>query len=398
MRRYPGLFVSFPAMTIAPLDLILLLGSGQGFILAILLWTNRKGNRLSNRLLAVLIGLLALMSLAVGIPVVNRWMSLALDLLPLVIAMPLGPLIFFYTRSVLDPAFRLGPAERPHFYPVIIDLGSQLMGWVFVLGAIVGLFSPKDGPAWGDVMDEYEAYADIPRWISLTVYLVLTRRLLARQPSAAELSEAGRQRRRWLRQFVHAFLIFQAIWLAFMVPYIVPGLRAPLLDRLGWYPIYIPIAVLIYWLGLRGYLQSRVEVADPAGRKVVGTNLPAEAVASVVNGLTRAMETERLFLDPLLSVDKLGKHLQLSPKLISAVLNQHLLTNFNSYVNRYRIEAVKQRLSDPASDYLTLTGIALECGFNSQATFQRTFRQLTGLSPKEYLSQTGKTALKSGFE
>ncbi|WP_366940979.1 helix-turn-helix domain-containing protein [uncultured Chitinophaga sp.] len=34
-----------------------------------------------------------------------------------------------------------------------------------------------------------------------------------------------------------------------------------------------------------------------------------------------------------------------------------------------------------------MTGIALECGFSSQATFQRIFKQYTGLTPSEYRKQ-----------
>jgi len=131
-------------MTISPFDIILLLGSGRGFILATLLWTNRKGNRL----LASLIGLMALMSLAVAIPLSNSWVSLALDLLPLVMAMPLWPIIFFYTKSVLDPAFQLGPDERLQFYPVVLDWGAKLMGWVFPGGVLLGLFRQQDSPSW----------------------------------------------------------------------------------------------------------------------------------------------------------------------------------------------------------------------------------------------------------
>ena len=76
-------------MTIAPLDLILLLGSLQGLILATLLWVNNKGRQLANRLLACLIGSLALMSSAVGVPITGRWISLAIDLLPFFLVMPL---------------------------------------------------------------------------------------------------------------------------------------------------------------------------------------------------------------------------------------------------------------------------------------------------------------------
>ncbi len=41
-------------------------------------------------------------------------------------------------------------------------------------------------------------------------------------------------------------------------------------------------------------------------------------------------------------------------------------------------------MKDPAYDRITLLGIAFDAGFNSKASFNRTFKQITGKSPKEY--------------
>lgn len=295
-------------MTISPLSLIILLGATQGFILATLLWLNQKGHRLSNRLLATLIGLLALMSFSVGIPTTNRFVGLFMELVPMIMAMPLGPLIFFYTRSILDPSFRLGKKEKRHFYPVIFDWGSKIIGWVFIIGMLLGFFPQKEGPAWGYVMDEYNAYVDIPRWLSVTVYLFLTRQVLSRHQVALNSTSTEQQQSnvKWLRQFVNAFLIFQSIWLIHLVPYIIPTFREPLLDRFGWYPIYIPIAVLIYWLGFRGYLHTRVTTSSQQIPKSTSAELSEETVRQVTSSLSNVMVTERLFLDPELTVEKLG--------------------------------------------------------------------------------------------
>ena len=162
---------------------------------------------------------------------------------------------------------------------------------------------------------------------------------------------------------------------------------ATLLDQFGWYPIYIPIAIMIYWLGLKGYLHSRNSPVYVVPGKTNATLLPTETVDKAIGLLTSAMQTDKLYLDPELTVEKVGRHVQLPPKTVSFVLNQHRQKSFNTFVNEYRIEAVKHRLTDPASEHLTLTGIAFECGFNSQATFQRAFRQATGQSPKEFAGQ-----------
>ena len=375
-------------MTIPPLDLILLLGTAQGFILASLLWFNPKGNRLPNRLLAVLVGLLASASLAVGIPIMNPWINLFVDVVPLIIIMPLGPLIYFYTRSLLAPDFRLGKRERRHFWPVIIDCGSRLMAWVFLFGLLFGFFEHSDNRKVGALMDLYDKYADIPRWISVTLYGMVTYRWLVQfQKTHFDPTAQQRASVRWLRQFLMVFAAFQTIWFLHLVPYILPQTSNALLDAFGWYPLYIPIAVMIYWLGLGGYFHARHTVLPEPIRKTSPAVLPDELVVETTNGLVKAMETDQLYLDPELTVEKVGRHLRLPAKTVSAVLNQHLGKSFNTFVNEYRVEDVKRRLNDSASANLTLTGIAFECGFNSQATFQRTFKQMTGHSPKEYINR-----------
>lgn len=62
--------------------------------------------------------------------------------------------------------------------------------------------------------------------------------------------------------------------------------------------------------------------------------------------------------------------------------------SFNEFVNEYRVNAFKQEAMQPKMSHLTIAGIAFECGFNSQATFQRTFKQITGMSPSEFKSRT----------
>ncbi|MES2730889.1 MAG: helix-turn-helix transcriptional regulator [Bacteroidota bacterium] len=389
-------------MTVSPLDLLILLGSAQGIILAFLLWHNPKGSRLPNRLLAILMVLLASACLAVGIPVANQWISLMLDLFPWIIIMPFGPIILFYTKALLDPSFQIGRKERLHFLPILVDLGSSIIGWTFIIGVLADLVNYDDHQWWGNLIDDYNIYADIPRWLSVTTYLWLSQRFIVQKEKANLLEETQQPHVRWLKPFLRVWFGFQFIWLLFLIPYELPAFRNTLLDNVGWYPIYIPLAGLIYWMGLRGYLHTLPALATPAflakDRKVTNTPLPTETVQAAIQSLQRAMEEEKLYLDTELTVEKVGRQLGLPAKTISAVLNQHVGKSFNTYVNEYRIEEVKRRLLMPASQSSTLVGIAFDCGFNSQATFQRAFRNLTNQSPKEFLESqlpTEKTTLNS---
>jgi AraC-like DNA-binding protein len=99
------------------------------------------------------------------------------------------------------------------------------------------------------------------------------------------------------------------------------------------------------------------------------------------------MEKEKLFQDPELSLTQIARQLQTNPSLVSMLVNKGFGMNFNDYVNRYRVEAVKELFAKGEHKKQTLLSIAFECGFNSKATFNRAFKKETGQTPGEWLKQ-----------
>lgn len=108
--------------------------------------------------------------------------------------------------------------------------------------------------------------------------------------------------------------------------------------------------------------------------------------------IRNALEEKKLYLDASLSLAHLAKEVNLPPKQVSFIINSHFGKSFNSFVNEYRVEEFKSKLSSNAKSRFTILGLALDCGFNSQASFCRIFREVTGLSPKEYLKKLSENA------
>ena len=361
------------------LKTIILLGVVQGFIVSGLLFFSAK-QRQANRLLAVLIFLLTLASFDVYGSLIN-WFGLSLlafftQLVPLIVVMPIGPLMYFYIRSFLDPSFTIGSKQRLQFLPVIIDLVSPLAALIFVLGVQAGIIPNKPAP-WVIFIDTYNVYSDIPRWISLAVYVWLSFKYL----SIYKINNKTTTGFRWLQHFTWLLTGFLVIWLLYLVPYVIPRYTEVMLDNFDWYPVYVPITVLIYWLGIKGYIISWQHLVTEKRTEAL---LPATTVDPVLALLKKAMEEDRLYLNDTLTLQIVSRHTGIAPKTISAILNQHLHKNFNEYVNEYRVALFKEKILQEEAGQLTLTGIAYDCGFSSQATFQRVFKQLTGMSPSAY--------------
>jgi AraC-like DNA-binding protein len=359
------------------LDSLILLGAIQGLIISLLLY-HKKEKLYANKLLAVILFLISLACLNLYLLNQNLlsgstiWAIISL-IIPLVIIMPIGPLVYFYTESLYVPGFKLNRSHRVHFYGSIIDIFPSFIGVVLVLGAVLQIITKNEFKIWDNFIYQYNVYADFPRWLSLTTYTVVAwhKWITNHKPEALA----------WPKQFLISFTIFQSIWLLHLVPYLIPSLSDALLDWVGWYPVYIPLTVMVYWLGFNGYLKARTSVS--------AKNIDTETIQKTLAVLEKVVHQDRLFLNPELTLSDVVKATGIPQKTISAVLNQHAGKSFNEFVNQYRIEELKKRLLKSQS-HLTITGIAFECGFNSQATFQRTFKQFTGVSPTEFLAQQQK--------
>ena len=374
---------------------IILFGAIQGFIISCMFFFSRN-RRQADRLLGMLIFLLALASLNLWLnmlPMANSGWFQTIDVLaPMVVIMPVGPLLYFYQCSVLDPEFKLGRKQRLHFLPVLIDLVPSLTVIGFFLGIITHIIKNHPGPV-GEFIDTYNVYSDIPRWLSISVYLALSVRRLSQyrklnRPSVAATSV------KWLLQVQWAFCAFQLLWLCFLLPYVIPAYSDKLLKLVDWYPLYGPLAVLIYWLGIKGYLQRQYEVSAKAEKQAT---LRSDIIEKTMTALQKAMEADRIYLDPDLDLNRLSAHTGIPVKTLSAVINQHLKVSFNDLVNRYRIETFIEEYQKPGNTYLTIMGIASGCGFSSQSTFQRAFKQVTGVSPTNFKQATLQTAVKTEF-
>ena len=103
--------------------------------------------------------------------------------------------------------------------------------------------------------------------------------------------------------------------------------------------------------------------------------------------ILQQVAAEKAYEDPELTLTQLARMLKSNATIVSKVINQGFQLNFNDFINHHRVEAVKQKLQAGEQQNQTLLGIALDCGFNSKATFNRAFKKHTGLSPKEYMHQ-----------
>ena len=104
------------------------------------------------------------------------------------------------------------------------------------------------------------------------------------------------------------------------------------------------------------------------------------------------MATQRPYLEGGLKLRDVAARIGISSHHLSQVINQETGTNFFDFVNRYRVEEAKRRLTDPESRSLTVLAIGLESGFNNKASFNSAFRKFANTTPSAYRDSSSASA------
>lgn len=295
--------------------------------------------------------------------------------LPIFYSLAFGPLIYFYVRSLTDSQFRFQRRHGWHFLPVVLQAGL----YVFLT------LQPYDYRNWFWQTIHYPFTYRIEfdgTWLSLLVYVGMSLRLLQRYGRYVQenFSETSQLTLRWLQVLLIGLVLICGQWTYEVI----------LRDRFNSYYTqdnsYWMLGVAIVAMGVVGLRQRNMAQVQFQPET---TPEPADKPAPEVNTdyldrIRRAMEVDKLYLNPTLTLTELAGHVGLNPKVVSGVINAGMKQSFNDFVNAYRVAEVKQRLQTNDLTRFTLLGIALESGFNSKTTFNRIFKEHTGQSPSAF--------------
>jgi AraC-like DNA-binding protein len=167
--------------------------------------------------------------------------------------------------------------------------------------------------------------------------------------------------------------------------------------------IYMTASVLIYSIGYLSLRQPQIfdpVIKKPEAKPVMQFKLKTVETGSYqksgltemeaqihLKNLLRIMETDKPYLNSELTLRDLAARLSLSTHNLSEILNTKLNQNFYDFINRYRVEEVKRRLTEDESEKFSLIAIAFDSGFNSKSAFNSIFKKQTNTTPSQYRKQ-----------
>ncbi|MDQ1098558.1 MULTISPECIES: helix-turn-helix domain-containing protein [Chryseobacterium] len=112
-----------------------------------------------------------------------------------------------------------------------------------------------------------------------------------------------------------------------------------------------------------------------------------ENMEKLFSRIEDSMNEKMLFKDTKFNLSALSVELDVNNTYISRAIRSQGYPNFNNYLNTYRINHVKQLLSEVDFQKATFMYVYTEAGFSNQSTFNRVFKQIEGITPSEYFQK-----------
>jgi AraC-like DNA-binding protein len=308
-------------------------------------------------------------------------------LLGLAIPLPLihGPLLFLYTGSLMRYFTKWKPKYLIHFLPIII---FNIFFFDFYI--------PSGQEKIKILKNLFENSAEIYKiyypavLLSGFTYIFLTY-LLFRKHRRNILNNFSNSNEKnnlhWLRNLLIGLLI---IWLVVLFGNFM--INSSLTDT----TIYISVTIFVAFIGFFGLRQGNIFVNFPnsyletdlifAGQKRYSkSGLKEERAAEIQHLLVQLMEEKKLFLDENISLPQLASMVNIHPNYLSQVINEKFQKNFYDFINSYRVEEFKNLVTQGKHKKKTFYSLLLDCGFNSKASFNHSFKKKTGITPSEFV-------------
>lgn len=152
--------------------------------------------------------------------------------------------------------------------------------------------------------------------------------------------------------------------------------------------VLVIIAFLLYlFIYIRKHRRSQVDESYAAVLEQEPVSaISDEASAQLMERIYEVMETQKLYQDSNLKVNDLAVALGTNRRTVSDCINSQKGCNFTQFVNIYRVDHAKRILRQNPDK--KVSDIYLESGFANESSFFRTFKAITGMTPKEWLNKS----------
>jgi AraC-like DNA-binding protein len=298
-----------------------------------------------------------------------------------------SPLIYIYVRSLtVSGGFKR--KQILHFLPAIM---------VFIIGSIL-YFQLDYNQRINFIENLYYPYLNNKPYFKflyiflscfkfvfiaqIAFYYLKIKRIMHKHQKALNdvFSDSSGFELNWVKVFFNLMTfwgIFAIIGYGYMIDWF------PATDRSD-YIVDFVVSFLIAGLYILASMQKSLPIVYEYWYAQENHSLAIISNNKLKEKLLICFEEKKLFFKKDLTIWDVCRETNSNRTYISNLINEEFKVNFNSFVNKYRVEHALKILRNVEFNDKSLNEIANLSGFNSLASFNRAFKKITNSSPGSY--------------
>lgn len=347
-------------------EIILLLGAGQGFLLAVLL-LSKKANRIANLFFSALI---FLVSIKLLVPILYHSLHPVIIIINESSILLFAALHFLYAYMVIYPKKIKTPILYLLFLPFTLLIIFHI---VYYYSTQILLINNK----------LYIHIFVIGSTIFSMVIMIFVLRIIKKYKVDIRnnLSSIEKISLDWLKLISLIIFIADALVLViYPASYVFDFNVLSFISRIG-----VILAILIFITGYLVLNQPRIpnsEIKPEVKYKTSG--LINSKSIEIEQKLKELLEIKKIYLKEKLTISEFTNEMNVPETYISQVINERFKLNFYNLIAKYRVEEAARRICSKEYNHLTLLAIAFDVGFGSKSTFNIAFKKFKGVTPSEF--------------
>jgi len=105
---------------------------------------------------------------------------------------------------------------------------------------------------------------------------------------------------------------------------------------------------------------------------------------TLLQKIKTVIEEDEIYMQPAISLAQFAEAIDAPTYLVTRAIKFIYKKSFPEVINSFRINAIKQKLSQPDFANEKIEDLAYDVGFNTASTFYNAFKKETSMSPREY--------------
>ncbi|GAB4281315.1 MAG: hypothetical protein Kow0068_05760 [Marinilabiliales bacterium] len=292
----------------------------------------------------------------------------------------INPFFYLYTKSLTQEKFKISSSILLHFAPAFIVLVVNIIIKILGNNQTTSIFNLNYLKTLAVILYNFQilGYA-ISMIILLRKHDIKLKNYFSFKNNTNNLI--------WLKAFFIIYVVFSCLDLLVYYEHA--------FDK--WEYFYYSMTIIFFSaLGYFGVKQSDIYAQTIIAEEKENENynneskdekrllLSNQKSQELLIKITDYMQKEKAYQNPELSIFNLADALNINKTYISYVINNYFQENFNSFINRYRIEEAKKILLNKDYANYTIEAIANMVGFHSKSSFNSAFKKYTGTTPSSY--------------